>query len=179
MRKPVYAICEQQRRRSGCCASAQTDQRLCCSLPRQCNTSSFYIRNFKPLASFCGCAGRFESTLVGNPEDRFTRDRAHLMPFLVFVFLSRFVVWSVPILVFAFSSTFQLQDVYEPPRDKTNKMPVRPTKTQISLGDSDQPGHPPRLIRVFAVCSMVAKDPSFLHTDSEDSDQTGRMARLI
>ena len=32
MRKPVYAICEQQRRRSTC-ASAQSDQRLCCSLP--------------------------------------------------------------------------------------------------------------------------------------------------
>ena len=32
MRKSVYAICEQQRRRSAC-ASAQSDQRLCCSLP--------------------------------------------------------------------------------------------------------------------------------------------------
>ena len=31
MRKPVYAICEQQRRRSAC-ASAQSDQHLCCSL---------------------------------------------------------------------------------------------------------------------------------------------------
>ena len=41
--------------------------------------------------------------------------------------------------------------------------------------DSDQPGHSPSLIRVFALRSMVAKDPSFLHADSEDSDQTGRM----
>ena len=74
--------------------------------------------------------------------------------------------------------------MYEPPRDKTNKVSVRPAKTQISLGirpawsesslsawrklgslathwghseDSDQPGHP----------------------HSEDSDQTGRMPRLI
>ena len=31
MRKPVYAMCEQQRRRSAC-ASAQSDQRLYCSL---------------------------------------------------------------------------------------------------------------------------------------------------
>ena len=31
MRKPVIAICEQQRRRSAC-ASAQSDQHLCCSL---------------------------------------------------------------------------------------------------------------------------------------------------
>ena len=30
------------------------------------------------LASFCGCAGRFESTLVGNPEDRFSRDEAYM-----------------------------------------------------------------------------------------------------
>ena len=33
MRKPVYVICEQQRRRSDC-TSAQSDQHLCCSLPR-------------------------------------------------------------------------------------------------------------------------------------------------
>ena len=31
MRKPVFAPCEQQRRRSAC-ASAQSDQRLCCRL---------------------------------------------------------------------------------------------------------------------------------------------------
>ena len=40
--------------------------------------SSFYIRNFKPLASFCGCAGWFESYLVENPEDRFSHDEAHM-----------------------------------------------------------------------------------------------------
>ena len=28
--------------------------------------SSFCNQNFKPHASFCGCAGRFESDLVGN-----------------------------------------------------------------------------------------------------------------
>ena len=33
MRKPVFAICKQQRRRSAW-ASAQSDLRLCCSLPR-------------------------------------------------------------------------------------------------------------------------------------------------
>ena len=35
--------------------------------------------------------------------------------------------------------------VFEPPHDKTNKMACAPSK------DSDQPGHPPSLIRVFAV----------------------------
>ena len=79
MRKPVYAICEQQRRRSAC-ASAQSDQRLCYSLPRSCNTSSFYIQNFKTLASICGCADQFEPYLVANPEDRFSRDEAQVFP---------------------------------------------------------------------------------------------------
>ena len=77
MRKPVYAICEQQRRRSAC-ASAQSDQRLCYSLPRWYNTFSFYIQNFKPLASLCSWAGRFESYLVANPEDRFSHDVARM-----------------------------------------------------------------------------------------------------
>ena len=45
--------------------------------------------------------------------------------------------------------------------------------------DSDQSGHPPSLIRVFAV---RMKKAWVLYTDwahSEDSDQTGRMPRLI
>ena len=63
---------------------------------------------------------------------------------------------------------------YESPQDKTNKMTVRPAKT-----DSDQPGHPLSLIRVFACLQWVAEDPSFLHADSEESDQTGWMPRLI
>ena len=41
--------------------------------------------------------------------------------------------------------------------------------------DSDQPGHPPSLIRVFTVCPMGNWGPK----DSEDSAQTGRMPRLI
>ena len=57
----------------------------------------------------------------------------------------------------------------EPPHDKSNKMICAQSE------DSDQPGHPPSLIRVFAVHSMG----NFLHADSEDSDQTRRMPRLI
>ena len=51
--------------------------------------------------------------------------------------------------------------IFGPPHDKNNKMIVRPAKTQISQG------------------IWVTKDQSFFHADSEDSDQTGRMARLI
>ena len=61
----------------------------------------------------------------------------------------------------------------EPPRDKTNNVAVRPGETQINLG----------IRTVWSESSLCAqwidKDPSFLHADSEDSDQTGRMPRLI
>ena len=38
-----------------------------------------------------------------------------------------------------------MEDKYELPHDKTNKMACAPSE------DSDQPGHPPSLIRVFAI----------------------------
>ena len=50
---------------------------------------------------------------------------------------------------------------FEPQHDKTNKMMCVHTK------DSDQPGPPPSLIRVFAVHSRIAKDLRLLHADSE------------
>ena len=57
----------------------------------------------------------------------------------------------------------------EPRHDKTNKISVRPAKTQISLG----------IRQVWSESSLcaqwVAKDPKFLHADSKDSDQTGHM----
>ena len=83
MRKPAYDICKQQRPRSAC-ASAQSDQHLCCSLPRYYNTSSFFIRTFKPLPSSCGCAGQFESYLVANPKDRFSHDESQIAVDYVF-----------------------------------------------------------------------------------------------
>ena len=45
----------------------------------------------------------------------------------------------------------------------------------------NKPSHPHRLIRVFARHSMgtVVKVPMIFHTDSEDSDQTEWMERLI
>ena len=56
---------------------------------------------------------------------------------------------------------------------KTNKMSVHPAKTQISLGIRQVGSE-------SSLCAQwVAKDPSFLHADSEDSDQTERMPRLI
>ena len=63
--------------------------------------------------------------------------------------------------------------VCEPPHDKTNKMTVRPAKTKISLGIC------PVWSESTLCAQWVAKDPSFLRADSEDSDQTGRLPRLI
>ena len=72
-----------------------------------------------------------------------------------------------------FSAKQNFNKKNEPPHDKTNKVACAPSE------DSDMPGHPPSLIRVFACAQWLAKDPSFLHADSKDSDQTGRMPRLI
>ena len=57
--------------------------------------------------------------------------------------------------------------------DKTNKMTVHPAKTQISLGIR------PVWSESSLCAQWVAKDLSFLHADSKDSDQTGWMPRLI
>ena len=61
----------------------------------------------------------------------------------------------------------------EPRHDKTNKLSVRPAKTQISLGIR------PVWLESSLCAQWVAKDPSFLHADSNDPDQTGQMPRLI
>ena len=66
------------------------------------------------------------------------------------------------------STLVTMMNSYEPRHDKTNKMRARPAKTQISLG----------IRPVWSESSLgaqwVAKNPSFLHADSENSHQTGR-----
>ena len=42
-----------------------------------------------PLAIFCGCTARFVLDLVGIPEDRFSRDAAHLILLLQGEFLEK------------------------------------------------------------------------------------------
>ena len=63
--------------------------------------------------------------------------------------------------------------VYEPPHIKTNKITVRPAKTQISLGIR------PVWLESSMCATWVAKDPSFLHADSEDYDQSGRTSHFV
>ena len=65
------------------------------------------------------------------------------------------------------------QDINEPRHDKTKNTSVRPAKIQISLGIRP-------VWSESSLCTQwVAEDPRFLHADIEDSDQTGRMPRLI
>ena len=59
---------------------------------------------------------------------------------------------------------------FELPNDKTNKMTCVPSK------ESDSQGIRPDWSESSLCAHWVAQDPSFLHADSEDSDQTGRMA---
>ena len=62
--------------------------------------------------------------------------------------------------------------IIEPPHNKTNKMACVPStdRSACASAQSDQSSQ---------CAQWVVKDPSFLHADSEDSDQTGRMPRLI
>ena len=94
-----------------------------------------------------GCASVFEEWVYGG----WKVPQSHEMAQIILRFLS----------------------VFEPRHDKTNKVNVRPPKTQISLG----------IRPVWSESSLcvywVARDPSFLHANSENSDQTVRMPRLI
>ena len=73
----------------------------------------------------------------------------------------------------AIQELFSNQYLYMSQRTtKPTQWHVRPAKTQIRLGIRP-------VWSESSLCSLwVAKDPSVLHTDSEDSDQTGRMQIL-
>ena len=78
MRKPAFCMCENKdadQLRSNCAA----DQRLCF----RCTDSTIPFLSkseiLKPLALFCGSTAWFMSDLVGNPEDRFSHNEAHVM----------------------------------------------------------------------------------------------------
>ena len=66
--------------------------------------------NFKSLAIFCGYAVRFESSLVANPEDRFSRDEAQMVIILVIgQNIPRVTSW----FVFPFENSFPFFSFYE------------------------------------------------------------------
>ena len=73
MRIPAFCICE-NKGADQLRSKQAADQRLCF---RYIDST---IRNFKHLAIICVCTACFVSDLVGNPEDRFSRDVAHIGP---------------------------------------------------------------------------------------------------
>ena len=123
---------------------------------------------FQALASLCSWTGRFESYLVTNPKTCF------LVPRLIYPDLQWMPRRPFQLLISLFDTLGSSLEVYksvilELPHDKTNKMTVRPAKTQISLGFTP-------VWSVFAVSQWVAENQSVLHADREDSDQAGRMS---
>ena len=74
--------------------------------------------------------------MVVLPEDRFSRDEAQLLM----------------LQVGRSTCSINLKE-FEPPHDETNKIACVPSE------DSDQPGHPPSLITVFAVRSVGSLGP--------------------
>ena len=82
MRKPVFYLCE-NKDSDQLRGNREADQRLCFTLHRYYNLSTFQIRHFKPLAILCDCTARFVSDLVGNPEDRFSHNEAQIEEFKV------------------------------------------------------------------------------------------------
>ena len=71
--------------------------------------------------------------------------------------------WSASLLfAYGIKQVFSWCGSDDPPHDKTNKMTVRPAKTQISLCICP-------VWSESSVCAQwVSKDPSFLHADSKD-----------
>ena len=82
-------------------------------------------------------------------------------------------IWGIMFLWNLYLLLWKKEKSDEPHRDKTNKMACAPSE------DSDQPGRPPSLIRVFAVRLKKARILSYPLSASKDSDWTGRTPRLI
>ena len=103
------------------------------------------------------------------------------MPRLIWVFAGR----TVTLLVLSCRGSYHIRlygtiwDIFESGHSQMSRLMTKPTqwlcaqRRQISLGI--------RLVwSESSLCAQwVAKEPSFLHADSEDSDQTGRTCHSV
>ena len=89
-------------------------------------------------------------------------DQTGRMPRLIWVFAGHTAILLVLSCGGSYVNCQCYGRIFELQYDTTNKMACAPSK------NSDQPGHPPSLISLHC-----AKDPRFLHVDSEDFYQTG------
>ena len=133
--------------------------------------SPFSVSEISSLRLVSVAAQAGLSYLVANPEDRFSCGDAHMSHIMRKPVL--WGLWLGKIRSSLLSFTSCSEAWFELSHDKTNKMTVRPAKTQISLGIC------PVLSESLLCAQWVAKDLNFLHADSEGSDQSGWMPRLI
>ena len=77
MRKPAFCICE-NKDADQLRGNREADQRLCFRYTD--STIPFLSKSeiFKPLAILCDSTARLVLDQVGNPEDRFSHNEAHL-----------------------------------------------------------------------------------------------------
>ena len=77
MKKPAFCKCENNYANQ-LRGNREADQRVCFRYMESTIPLLPKSEIFKPLAIFCGCTGRFVSDLVGNPEDWFSQNEAHI-----------------------------------------------------------------------------------------------------
>ena len=167
-RKPVFGVCKQVRHKPACPATKASP-----SLENLDIASIGIIlskqRTTKALIRLRGCAGDLRLCWSHDSKNRFSHDVAQirLIPLLHKVSCLECFVFVIRMHYTKFSN------FNEPPRDKTNKMTVRPAKTQISLDT--------RPVWLESSLSAWRKLGSLAThwTHSEGSDQTERMPRLI
>ena len=97
------------------------------------------------LGSLCSWGSRFQSQLVANREDRFSRGVARI----VLTHATRNKNWSS-----LCEKGTSMQSQLSPRCSLTQYMShhtTKPTKWPVCSAKTDQPGHPPSLIRVFTV----------------------------
>ena len=134
---------------------------VACSV-RELSSFSPYVFGKQYRSDECLCTDCLHTwTTVKIPEGSTRQERSSIHPKFNMTCCSRKCLWCIKWITafLRWAATWQNQQ-----------------NECVPIEDSD---HPPRLTRVFVVRSMVAKDPSFLYADSEDSDQTGRIPRLI
>ena len=78
MRKPDCCICE-NKDADQLRGNREVDQRLCFRYSDSIIPLLSKSEIFKPLAILCDRTARFVSGLVGNPEDRFSQNEAHIL----------------------------------------------------------------------------------------------------
>ena len=87
VREPAFCICE-NKDTDQLRSNREAGRRLCFRYIDRTIPLLSKSKNFEPLAIFCGFAAPFVSDLVKNPEDRFSRNEAHIAFIDVSVLLS-------------------------------------------------------------------------------------------